>query len=133
MTLPHLHGPGHVDVVSGGGCELAEGGDVDGSRRPLGLRPGLVCGDGVREGTQLLVDFDTNRGRKVVLLLTAGLEKGESHENLYPVVRPPEVIPVTGVGDVTALPRGQVKLKILFLEPSISIRLETARFQEGFL
>ena len=133
MTLAHLHGPGHVDVVSGGGCELAEGGNVDGSRRPLGLRPGLVGGDGVGERTQLLVDFDTYRGRKVVLLLTAGLEKGESHENLYPVVRPPEVIPVTGVGDVTALPRGQVKLKILFLEPSISIRLETARFQEGFL
>ena len=133
MTLAHLHGPGHVDVVGGGGRELAEGGDVDGSRRPLGLRPGLVGGDGVGERTQLLVDFDTYRGRKVVLLLTAGLEKGESHENLYPVVRPPEVIPVTGVGDVTALPRGQVKLKILFLEPSISIRLETARFQEGFL
>ena len=133
MALAHLHGPGHVDVVGGGGCELAEGGDVDGSRRPLWLGPSFVGGDRVWEGTQLLVDFDTYRGRKVVLLLTASLEKGESHENLYPVVRPPEVIPVTGVGDVTALPRGQVKLKILFLEPSISIWLETARFQEGFL
>ena len=128
MTLAHLHGPGHVNVVGRGGRELAEGGDVDGSGRPLGLCPGLVGGDGVGEGTQLLVDFDTYRGGKVVLLLTAGLEEGESHENLCPVVWPPLVIPVTGVRNVTALARGEMKLKILFLEPSISIWLETARF-----
>ena len=123
MTLTHLHGPGHVDVVGGGGREFAEGGYVDRPGWPLGLRTGLVGGDGVGEGTQLLVDFDTYRGRKVVLLLTAGLEEGEAHENLCSVVWPPEIIPVTGVRDVTALARGEVKLKILFLEPTISIWL----------
>ena len=133
MTLAHLHGPGHVDIVGGGGCEFTEGGDVDRTRRPLGLSSRLVGWNGVGQGAELIVDFDTDGGWKVVLLLTAGLQKGEPHENLYSVVWPPEVIPITRVRDVTALARSEVKLKILFLKPSISIRLETARFQEGFL
>ena len=133
MALAHLHGPGNVDIVGGGGCKFAEGGDVDGPRRPLGLSSGLVGWDGVGEGAELLVNFNTDGGWKVVLLLTASLQKGEPHENLCSVVWPPEVIPITRVRDVTALARGEVKLKILFLKPSISIRLETARFQKSFL
>ena len=74
----HLHGPGHVDGVGGGGGELAQGGDVDGPRRSLGLGAGLVGRDRVGQGTELLVDLDTGvnimqRGvtgmKKIIIIL----------------------------------------------------------------
>ena len=60
MRLPHLHRPGHVDAVGGGGGELGEVGDVDGSRWSLWFSASFVGGDRIGQRTQFVIDFDTD-------------------------------------------------------------------------
>ena len=55
VSLAHLHRPGHAHGVGRGGVELGESCDRHGPRGSSGAQPGLVVGQGVRQGTQLVV------------------------------------------------------------------------------
>ena len=79
------------------------------------------------------IDLEGDGGWEVVLLLTWRLQQGEPDDDLSPVLRPAQLAPVAGVGDLCTLAGCEVEGEGLVVEPASASGLETARLEEDLL